>query len=73
MKMCIIYSVPAQIPYLGKFLFLRYRLKCFQAIRLQHFLINQLSLEPINEIVVFLYVDTYSHKLKVDQKIFGLP
>ena len=29
--------VPAQIPYLGKFLFLRYEPKCFQPITLQDF------------------------------------
>ena len=33
-KIYIIWYVPAQIPYLGKFLFLRYRPKCSQPIRL---------------------------------------
>ena len=43
MKMYIICCVPAQIPYLGKFLFLRYGPKCSQPIRLQYFLINCIS------------------------------
>ena len=33
--------VPAQIPHLGKFLFLRYGPKCSQPVKLQEFLINQ--------------------------------
>ena len=47
--------VPAQIPYLGKFWFLRYGPKCSQLIRLQD----------------FLHVDTNSRKLIVDQLSFG--
>ena len=43
MKIYIICCVPAQIPYLGKFLFLRYGPKCSQPIRLQDFLINHIS------------------------------
>ena len=43
MKIYIICYVPAQIPYLGKILFLRYRPKCSQPIRLQDFLINYFS------------------------------
>ena len=39
----IICCVPAQIPYLGKFLFQRKGPKCFQAVRLQDFLINHIS------------------------------
>ena len=35
--------VPAQIPYLGKTLFLRYRPNCSQPIRLQDFQINYFS------------------------------
>ena len=43
MEIYIICCVPAQIPYLGKFLFLRYGPKCSQPIRLQDFLINHIS------------------------------
>ena len=45
MKIFIICYVPAQIPYLGKFLFLRYTAKCSQPIRLQDFLINYIVKE----------------------------
>ena len=43
MKIYIICLVPTQIPYLGKSLFVRYRPKCSQPIRLQDFLINHIS------------------------------
>ena len=43
MKIYIICCVPAQIPYLGKFWFLRYRPKFSQPIRQQDFLINHIS------------------------------
>ena len=43
MTIYIICCVPAQIPYLWKFLFLRYQPKCSQPIRLQDFLINNIS------------------------------
>ena len=43
MEIYIIGSVPTQIPYLGKFLFLRYGPKCSHPIRLQYFLINHIS------------------------------
>ena len=43
MKIFIICCVLAQIPYLGKFWFLRYGPKCSQPIRLQDFLINNIS------------------------------
>ena len=43
MKIQNICCVPTQIPYLGKFLFLRYGPKCSQPIRLQEFLINHIS------------------------------
>ena len=52
MKTYIICCVPEQIPYVGKFLFLRCRPKCSQPIRLLR----------------FLNVDTELNKLKVDQK-----
>ena len=43
MKMYIIWCVPAQIPFLGKFLFLRYGPKCSQPVKLQDFLISLIS------------------------------
>ena len=43
MKIYIICCVPAQIPYFGRFWFLRYGPKCSQPIRLQDFLINHIS------------------------------
>ena len=43
MTIYIICCVPAQIPFLGKFLFLRYGPKCFQPIRLQDFWTNHIS------------------------------
>ena len=43
MQIYVICWVPAQISYLGKFLFLRYGPKCSQPIRLQDFLINHIS------------------------------
>ena len=43
MKIYNIFYVPVQIPYLGRFLFLRYGPKCSQPIRLQNFLINHIS------------------------------
>ena len=39
----IICFVPPQIPYLGKFLFLKYGPKCSKPMRLQDFLINHIS------------------------------
>ena len=71
MKIYIICCVPAQIPYLGKFLFLRYGPKCSQPIRLQDFLINHISRTNQWNLPV-LNVDANSHKLKVDQKILSL-
>ena len=41
MEICIICCVPAQIPYLEKFWFLRCGAKCSQPVRLQDLLINQ--------------------------------
>ena len=43
MKIYIICCVPAQIPFLEKFSFLRYGPKCYKPIRLQDFLINHIS------------------------------
>ena len=42
-KIYFICCVPAQIPYFGRFWFLRYGPKCSQPIRLQDFLINHIS------------------------------
>ena len=43
MKTCIVCCVPAQILYLGKFLFLKYRSKWSQPTRFQDFQINHFS------------------------------
>ena len=67
MRIYNICCVPAQIPYLGKFWFLRYGPKCSQPIRLQDFLISHIS--RTNQWNT-LHVDTNSHELKVDQKLF---
>ena len=71
MEIYIICCVPAQIPYLGKFLFLRYGPKCSQPMRLHDFLIDHISRTNLWNSLIFLHVDTNLHKLKVDQKIFG--
>ena len=72
-KIYIMCSVPAQIPYLVKVLFMRYGAKCSQPMRLQDFLIfNQPYLQ--NKSVKqpdFMHVDTNSHKLKANQTYFG--
>ena len=68
--MHIICCVPAQIPYLGKLLFLRYRPKCSQPIRLQDFLINCIPRSNQWNSLTFCMLIQISHKLKVDQKIF---
>ena len=47
MKTYIIRCVPAQVPYLGKILFLRYGPKYSQSIRLKDFLINHLQNKPM--------------------------
>ena len=72
MKMHIICYVPAKIPYLGKFWFLKYGPKSSQSIRLQDFLINYISRTNKWNSLIFLHVDTNSHKLKVDQKKFWI-
>ena len=65
--MYIIYYVPAQIPYLGKFWFLRYGQKCSQPIRLQDFLINHFS--RTNSLIFCMLIQIH---IKVDQSIFEL-
>ena len=70
MKIYIICCFPAQIPFLGKFLFLRYGPKCSQPIRLQDYLINHIS--RTNQWNAWFFSCWYkSCKLKVDQKILG--
>ena len=71
MKIYIIYFVPAQIPYFGKFLILRYGPRCSQPVRLQDFLINHISRTNQWNSLIFLHVGTNPLKLKVDQKYFG--
>ena len=71
MKIYIICCVPGEISFLGKFLFLKYRPKCSQPIRLQDFFNQPLIWNKSVKQPDFLHVDTNSHKLKVDQKVFG--
>ena len=68
MKIYIICCVPAQIPYLWKFLFLRYGPKCSQPIRLQNFLIKHIS-KQISEIAWCFACWYKFRKLKFDQKV----
>ena len=62
MKIYVICCAPAQIPYLGRFLFLRYRPICFQPTRLQDFLINHISRKNQSNSLFFLHVITNPHK-----------
>ena len=71
MKTYVICSVPAQIPYLGKFLFLRYGPECSQPIRLQDFLINHISRTNQSNSLIFLHVDTF-FKLKVENFLVNM-
>ena len=70
MKIYVICCVPAQIPYLGKILFLRYGPKCSQPIRLQDLFQPTLFPEQINEIT-FFHADTNSQKSETEQNILG--
>ena len=70
MKIYIICCVATQISYWWKSLFLRYGPKCSLPIKLQDFLFNHISRTNQWNSLFFLYVDTNSHKLKVDQKIW---
>ena len=57
MKIYILCCVPAQIPFLGKFLFLRYGPKCSQPIRLQDYLINHISrTNQWNSLISFMLI-----------------
>ena len=71
MKIYLVSSVPAQILYLRKILYLRCRPKWSQPIRFQDFLINHFfkanSMKQPNS----FHVDTNSQKLKVDGIFFG--
>ena len=72
MKTYIICCVPAQIPYLGNFLFLRYGPKCLQPNQIAGFF-NQPYLQSKSmKQPDFLHVDTNSHKLKLNEKFFEL-
>ena len=69
MKIFIICWVPAQILYLGKIWFLRYKPKCPQPIRLQDFQINFFSRTNQWNSFIFFHVDTNSQKLKVVKNV----
>ena len=66
MKIYIIFCVTAQILYLEKILFLRYRPKCSQPITDYRIFKSKKSMKQPH----FLYVNTNSQKLKVDPKFF---
>ena len=66
MKIYIIFCVTAQILYLEKILFLRYRPKCSQPITDYRIFKSKKSMKQPQ----FLYVNTNSQKLKVDPKFF---
>ena len=56
----IICCVPAHIPYLGKFLFLRYGPKWYQPIRLLDFLINHIfRSNPWNSLIFCMLIQIY--------------
>ena len=65
MKICLIYCVPTQISYLGKFC----SADMFSANQIVGFF-SRWYLQN-SERAWFLQVNTNSHKLKVDQKMFG--
>ena len=69
MKIYVICCAPAQIPYLGRFLFLRYRPICFQPTRLQDFLINHISRKNQSNSLFFCMLSQIH--INVDQNIFG--
>ena len=71
MKIYIICCVPAQIPYLGKFLFLRYGPKCSQPIRLQDFLINYISrTNQWNSLIFYMLIQIHINQ-KLIKKFWG--
>ena len=70
MKIYIISSVPAQIPYLGKLFFLEIYAKMLSANQIAEFS-NQLFLQDkLMKDPHFLHVDTNLQKIKVDQKFW---
>ena len=64
-KIFIVCCVPAQILYLGKYLFLRYGPKSSQPIRLQDFLINHISrTNQWNSLIFFMLI-----QIHINQKL----
>ena len=70
MKIYIICCVPAQIPYLGKLLFLRHWPKCSQTIRFQDSLINHIS--RTNQLNSLIFYMVTKNSLKSWSKPFGV-
>ena len=62
--------VPAENPYLEKFLFLRYEPKCSQPIRLLDFLNQPYIQNKLMKQLDFLCVDANPNNSKADQKFF---
>ena len=72
MEIYIICCVPAQIPYLGKFLFLRYGPKCSQPIRLQDFLINHISrTNQWNSLIFCMLIQIYINEKVIRKFLDG--
>ena len=70
-KTCIFCSVPAQIPFLRKFWFLRYGPKCSQPIRLQEFLINHISrTNQWNSLIFYMLIQVHINQ-KLIKFFFG--
>ena len=73
MKSYIISCVPAQIPYLGKFWFLRYRAKCSQSIRLQDFLINHIfRMNQWNSLIFCMLIQIYINQKLIKNLWVGM-
>ena len=72
MEIYITCCVPAQIPYLGKVLILRYRPKCFQPIRLQNFLINHISrTNQWNSLIFCMLIQIYINQKLIRKFLDG--
>ena len=71
MKIYIICCVPAQIPYLGKFLFMKCGTKCSQLIRLLDFLINRIFRTNQRNSLIFCILVQIQINKKLIKKFWG--
>ena len=71
MKIYIICCVPAQIPYLGKFLFMRCGTKCSQLIRLLDFLIDHIVRTNQRNSLIFCILVQIQINEKLIKKFWG--